>query len=1039
MEPSPKQIQNKENSKVIDDLIEIINQQKEEISQQKEEINNLIQMIKQQNENINNLQNQVNELKQINQENVEKINKSQKIIDPMNEEIEKFIKENNDQIQENEIKQDQHQDEMKDEKKENKEQSSKEKRISERISKIENKTEEYTMKTENNTIEIENNAEEMKDMKENFDDHLNKIDIQYGSISKTIIINAVKSEDTRKAINHPEILIQKNKDTIINWFHKDLGEKVFDSLNDNWRNKDKDFHNAILDKKDLLFVIEDIHGNIFGAYFDEYIPKNIEQNVWKPVGPNSFLFSLESNGRMKCEKKFPFKNREHGYRLYADYDDQLITIANGAIELWDEEDKHKAKCTRQEEYIEYGDETHSFTGYALEDKENFIPNRFVVYQMKEGYCRGLVEHKEYVEKQNKHFETITNNLSKMSNELKSDSTVTSIEKMSNMKFKELIYDSSICNWNREESTFDTRIFKRKNIIIMIEDSEDNIFGAGIKSEINTYQHPYNKGIKGNNIRDINAFVFSIKKNGQLQQENKYIIKYPNSSVAFSLYDKNSDKLFTIGEKDIVIMKKENCKECICEMKSFDYGTEMNPLRSKQQENRIFTVKKIRVFQMEKIDNLQEGEENDLRRRDEMIEEEKKQLMKYTPEIKEQYAETIEKIEEWTNTTFESVCFSTDFCCWKQINSSFDKHLFGRKRIAIIVEDELDNQYGVFISTEINKISKEEKGVWKRTKIPDPDCFIFSIKSNGRSDEPMKFDIKIEGIPFSFGLPNKDLPVLFSVGNEFDIYVGKEEYRDVSYCEQKSFDYNGYENVLNGKSGEKEYVPVKKVLVFQMYETEDQRQQREKKEESIRIQKEKQFDDETCKLNMISQTITQTVGNEIKQLEEWTKLHFDKVVFDTKFCAYSQSNSTFAKRIIGREKLAFLIEAENDVKFGAFIYEKIPGFPELRENALYPDGVNDRNSFLFTFKNDSPKKFHVKNEKGYLDDVHFILYQDIDWRLCIFGNCDIWIAKKGRKSVCCPTRESQYQLTEEAELIGKSGWDELTDKFYVKRIVVFQFQ
>ena len=83
-------------------------------------------MIKQQNENINNLQNQVNELKQINQENVEKINKSQKIINPMNEEIENYIKENNDQekmflqqIQENEIKQDQHQDEMKDEKKEN--------------------------------------------------------------------------------------------------------------------------------------------------------------------------------------------------------------------------------------------------------------------------------------------------------------------------------------------------------------------------------------------------------------------------------------------------------------------------------------------------------------------------------------------------------------------------------------------------------------------------------------------------------------------------------------------------------------------------------------------------------------------------------------------------------------------------------------------------------------------------------------------------------------------------------------------------------
>ena len=105
------------------------------------------------------------------------------------------------------------------------------------------------------------------------------------------------------------------------------------------------------------------------------------------------------------------------------------------------------------------------------------------------------------------------------------------------------------------------------------------------------------------------------------------------------------------------------------------------------------------------------------------------------------------------------------------------------------------------------------------------------------------------------------------------------------------------------------------------------------------------------------------------------------------------------------------------------------------------GVVDYDSFTFTFRDDNPMKFNLKEQfKEPNPEPHFILYKNIVWRLFIFGNCDIYVPKKGRKAVCANIKESLYDYKEiENALVGQSGWDEENERFEIKRILVLQFK
>ena len=75
------------------------------------------------------------------------------------------------------------------------------------------------------------------------------------------------------------------------------------------------------------------------------------------------------------------------------------------------------------------------------------------------------------------------------------------------------------------------------------------------------------------------------------------------------------------------------------------------------------------------------------------------------------------------------------------------------------------------------------------------------------------------------------------------------------------------------------------------------------------------------------------------------------------------SSTFAKHILHKDKLAFLIVTETNIKYGGFIYEKA-------ETYIYNEKIDDieatidPKSFLFTFKDDDPMIFYLKKEFKY---------------------------------------------------------------------------
>ena len=79
--------------------------------------------------------------------------------------------------------------------------------------------------------------------------------------------------------------------------------------------------------------------------------------------------------------KFEFINTNNRYKLYPNDDDKLMSIVNGAIELFKYRKSSQSQVTRQDESIQYGSEMNSLIGESNGNPIQFTPKRIVVYQM----------------------------------------------------------------------------------------------------------------------------------------------------------------------------------------------------------------------------------------------------------------------------------------------------------------------------------------------------------------------------------------------------------------------------------------------------------------------------------------------------------------------------------------------------------------------------------------------------------------------------------------------------------------------------------
>ncbi|BFU25517.1 trichohyalin, putative [Entamoeba histolytica] len=155
---------------------------------------------------------------------------------------------------------------------------------------------------------------------------------------------------------------------------KRINNILFDSDNDNWNRNTSVFDQRIMNKEHVIIIIEDSKGNKFGGYVNEKIDK-----VGEWINDSkSFLFSLESNGRIEGMKKFDIKEPEYAFYLFNQSHKCLFEFGYGDICVFKENDKTYSSCYQHS--FSYEGIRNALCGKQI--PECFTPKRIIVIEMK---------------------------------------------------------------------------------------------------------------------------------------------------------------------------------------------------------------------------------------------------------------------------------------------------------------------------------------------------------------------------------------------------------------------------------------------------------------------------------------------------------------------------------------------------------------------------------------------------------------------------------------------------------------------------------
>ncbi|BFU26553.1 trichohyalin, putative [Entamoeba histolytica] len=159
------------------------------------------------------------------------------------------------------------------------------------------------------------------------------------------------------------------------WTNRKVFNILFDSDKDDWNINTSVFKQRIMNKEHLIIIIEDEEGNKFGGYVNSRINR-VESCIYDS---KSFVFSLESNGRMKGMMKFDIKQPRFAFWLDNQSSDCLFGIGFSDIRVYKENDKTKSFCIQQYSY-EYEGISNTLCGKLYPDR--FTPKRIIVIEMK---------------------------------------------------------------------------------------------------------------------------------------------------------------------------------------------------------------------------------------------------------------------------------------------------------------------------------------------------------------------------------------------------------------------------------------------------------------------------------------------------------------------------------------------------------------------------------------------------------------------------------------------------------------------------------
>ena len=360
-----------------------------------------------------------------------------------------------------------------------------------------------------------------------------------------------------------------------------------------------------------------------------------------------------------------------------------------------------------------------------------------------------------------------------------------VRQVTERNINSLLFDSNVHKWSINDSEFGEKVKNHKNVAVIIEDKENNIFGGYCSKVIGINKYHF----------DSNGFLFSIKRNGE-ETLKKYPLK--DGYKDFKIFSDNSDLLFVFGAqdkdnscyfKDIVIQKKDSEKKNYCQQSSYEYNGEENVFRNNSS---LFNVERILVYEMEESEQIEQTEQHKQQQK-------QTQNQKKVPE--EPNNEIEQKLYELTNKHTSEILFDSDRDKWSKKDSEFRKNISRKNNIIVLVEDTKNNVFGGYIGNNVNIKSKSK----------DPTCYLFSLKKDGKYT--MK-TYKRNTNGNSYWLPSnrEDVLIAFGMNNHSceDLTLYKKDF-STGYCDQFCFDYQNEENALVPN---RDFI-IKRIIVYQM--------------------------------------------------------------------------------------------------------------------------------------------------------------------------------------------------------------------------------
>ena len=183
-------------------------------------------------------------------------------------------------------------------------------------------------------------------------------------------------------IKRKEILTSSEQKQIEEWTSLQCSEILFDSTIHNWSIETSQFDDLIMNKSKLLFIITESSGEKFGYYLNTQINHYMSAKVGThKTDQSSFLFNLESKGRLKQMTRFDIIDVKCPYSLYKKKSEHLITLGGyEQIKLYKKEMRTICRCNQYNKVFDYQGIKTALCG--KHHKNPFTMIRLCVIQMK---------------------------------------------------------------------------------------------------------------------------------------------------------------------------------------------------------------------------------------------------------------------------------------------------------------------------------------------------------------------------------------------------------------------------------------------------------------------------------------------------------------------------------------------------------------------------------------------------------------------------------------------------------------------------------